>query len=167
MNRKCARCERPADKARNQAYYCFRHYRIKQMRDDAKESGKTVPTNDELERLFDAAEASGLVCEVCTRAMNYVRANGHSTIVSLQHDRDGGYRLICLGCNVRHQNYPGDTFYEVQPDSKRCSACGEIKSHAEFYSHRSNPSGLRSDCKACSKASAMKWIAAKRKAAKA
>lgn len=167
MDRKCAKCERPAEKTRNQAHYCFRHYRIKQMREDAKESGKSVPTTEKMEQLFDTAEAAGLVCEICSREMNYIRANGHSTIISLQHDRDGGYRLICLGCNVRHQNYPGDSFYAVPAGSKLCQTCGVVKSHAEFYRHKSNPSGMRSDCKECSKASAMKWIASKRKAAKA
>lgn len=166
MDRKCANCDRQAEKVRNEAYYCLRHYRIRQMRGDAKESGKSIPSFELLESLFDDAEASGFVCSVCCREMNLVRSGGQSTTISLQHDRDGGYRLICLGCNVKHQFCPGDSFYDVPEGTKRCNACGFVLPKTEFYRSKHSPNGLRSACKECGKSSAMKWISDKRKAAK-
>ena len=158
----CCHCDKPSEKVRNQGYFCILHYRIKQMRDDAAIDRKAVPSREELEGLFSSILDAGMKCQVCSREMNMLKADGISTQVTLQHDRDGSFRLICLGCNVKHQNYPGDSFYELPADHQRCHDCGEVKPHSEFYAHNTNSTGYRSECKPCSKRHAMAWIKQKR-----
>ncbi len=165
-SRKCSRCDKPAAKMRNQTYFCTPHYRMKQMRDDAKIDGKLVPSWEMLAELFLAIAALGLKCPACHRAMNWLKEEGVATIVTLQHDRDGGVRLLCLGCNSRHQHYPADTFYEVPPGHKRCNRCGTVKQFGDFYRDKYNSNGLRSDCKECAKSVAIERQKRKREHAR-
>lgn len=153
-NTKCSQCSEPATKSRNQTYYCTIHYRIKQMRDDAKIDNKSVPSWEELLVLASRLVKEGMTCQVCGRQMNWLRGEGIKTVVTLQHDRSGDYRLICLSCNSRHQHCSGDSFYSIPEGQKSCTACKIVKPLAEFYRHKSNPCGVRSECKACSIASA-------------
>jgi hypothetical protein len=161
--RHCSHCDAIALHPFKGGYYCTLHYRVKQMRYDAQASGKSVPTVEVLLQMI-ADLPTGMKCVVCDRQMNWLKADGHSTMATLQHDRDGGYRIICLGCNVRHQFYPGDSLYETPQGSKRCPSCGAIKPTSEFYPHNSNSNGLRSDCKPCSKKAAVVGIRRRRHA---
>ena len=95
----------------------------------AKADGKAVPALAWLE----ANVPEGMVCPCCHRTMNWLRKDGGSTCITLQHDRDGTMRLICFGCNSRHSHMPGDSFYQLPSGTKKCHYCGEIKPDAEFY----------------------------------
>jgi len=52
LNPKCAHCGEPATRFRNQTNLCTIHYRIKQMKEDARIDGKTEPSRELLERLL-------------------------------------------------------------------------------------------------------------------
>lgn len=150
--RKCARCPRDATCCRNAAYYCDMHYRTLQMRHDAQSSGKPIPARELVESLADSLVEKNLICSVCERKMNWLKKDGISTTISLQHDRSGEYRLICLGCNVQHQFYDGDSFYTTPATHKHCRKCGETKPLSEFYKKKVNkscPRGIGSWCKCC------------------
>lgn len=155
--RRCSRCDELATKKRNQTNFCVRHYRIKQMIDDAKIDKKLVPTHAEMESLVDDVVRREMVCEVCSRKMNWLRKDGHSTMMTLQHDRSGKLRLICLRCNVRHQWCPGDLFYDMPSGHKFCRVCKAIKPFEDFYPHP------RRDCKVCCISAAKKQARNRRK----
>lgn len=50
---------------------------------------------------------------------------------------------------------------------KTCTKCGEAKPVAAFHTHARGRDGLRTNCKACTNASAAAWYAANREKAKA
>lgn len=151
-DQKCAHCENPGTELFKQGYYCVVHYRIKQMRYDAQASGKTIPEATEISSMMDHWIENGLLCPVCKRKMNWLKKEGISTMLTLQHDRSGQYRLICLGCNVRHQNYPGDTFYDLPAGQEWCRTCEKTKPISDFYPRKSSRLGIRSSCRECEKA---------------
>lgn len=156
-NPKCAHCGEPATKFRNQTNFCTVCYRLKQMRDDAAVDRKTVPSREALLRMAKELIASGMYCPVCANAMNWLKGDGVATVVTLQHDRSGAWRLICLGCNSRHQHYPGDEFYDLPEGHKRCALCEQVKPLSDFYRHPTYHLGVRSECKACSIAAVDSW----------
>jgi hypothetical protein len=137
-------------------YYCGKHYRFSQMTRFARTEGKTVPTEVELESLLPG----DMSCPVCRRLMNWLAKDGKATQITLQHDRDGTHRLICLGCNSRHAQLPGDLLYQLTPGQKYCHGCKTIKSLGEF--HRTNsksvPVGRNSRCKLCTNAAHRDWV---------
>lgn len=148
MERSCSRggCSRQAFRRRGNAHYCVIHTRISEMRCTAQRDGKLVPPWEQLESLAETA----VTCAGCNRAMNWLSVDGASTVVTLQHDRDGGIRLICLSCNSRHGAHPGDSFYEIPQGFKRCGRCHEIKSEDQFYRDYSKRwHDLKSACKKC------------------
>lgn len=106
--------------------------RMLQMRWTAKYHGKTIPSISELENLIP----KDMKCPVCSRTMNWFRKEGHSTVITLQHDRDGSHRILCQACNVRHAFREGDSFYQSK-DLKRCQRCGELKPYTDFYADNS------------------------------
>ena len=116
----------------------------------------------ELEAMFKTLVDSGMVCPACGRKMNWRKSEGVSTIVTLQHDRAGDLRLICLGCNSRHQHYPGDSFYDLPEGKKHCPSCGKIKPLAEFYPHPTYFLGVRTACQMCERADALEYLERKR-----
>jgi hypothetical protein len=130
------------------------HYRISSMRSRAKRDGKTVPTRSEIEGM-----AATMVCIGCSRRMNWLRSEGASTQATLQHDRDGGVRLLCLACNTRHAQHPGDTFYGVASNEKWCPDCDQILPKGSFAKDRSRPVGLKSYCRPCAAARYRSWEA--------
>ena len=99
---------------------CKKHYRFYQMRIVAKRHGKTVPSYEALELLWNKSKG---VCEGCGRAVNWLSNEGHSTVITLQHDRSGRIRLLCLSCNTRHASFEDDTFYDQDPNMKTCPCC--------------------------------------------
>lgn len=148
--KKCSLCDSEATIFFKQTNVCELHYRFKQMRYDAQASGKTVPPAGEIERLLYEMRDSGMVCPCCLRRMNWHRSGGHSTIVSLQHDHSGAFRLICLGCNVKHQHVPNDGFYSIPPTHKYCRRCKTVLPLTDYYPKREYASGVCSWCKKCS-----------------
>lgn len=123
---KCSRreCKEPAFKTR----YCVKHYRFHNMKSRACTSRKRSPLMAELELLVPV----DMVCPPCGRKMNWLYEDGRSTVITLQHDRSGEVRMICMACNVRHSRNPGDSFYKLRPDQWRCAVCKKIKDRSEF-----------------------------------
>lgn len=150
--KKCSKCNEPATMFRFETNSCAIHYRIKQMRSSAKRHGKLVPSEQWLEDMVSKLVADSMACPICRRTMNWLLCQGHSTAVTLQHDRNGEMRLMCFGCNSKHKHHPGDSYYELPPDKKHCSVCNEVKDVSEFYTHRDKPA---SGCKACNRAKSL------------
>ncbi len=149
----CAWCEQPAHIQQGRILLCAVHYRISSMRSRARRDGKAVPTRHEIESMIP----DPLVCIGCARPMNWLTSNGASSQISLQHDRSGTVRLICRGCNTRHSDHPGDTFYSLPADSKRCPSCCRVLPRGAFSIDRSRPVGLKSYCRPCSSTRHKQW----------
>jgi hypothetical protein len=152
--RQCSRggCVDMASARLGNARYCDRHYRFASMRASAKRDGKSVPSWDELESLTP----NGLLC-LCGRTMNWRAKDGASTVITLQHDRDGKHRLICLACNTRHAQHPGDSFYQLPAGHKRCQDCSRVLPVEAFSLDRSRPIGRKSYCRECANVRHEKW----------
>jgi len=149
----CAWCDEAAHIRQGRVMLCATHYRISSMRARAARDGKMVPTRDEIASLA----AQSMTCVGCKRPMNWLRSSGTSTQVTLQHDRDGTIRLLCLACNTRHAQHPGDSFYTIPAAKKWCPDCGDVLPKADFCRDLSRPLGLKSYCRKCSAARHHKW----------
>lgn len=119
--------------------------RLQRMRLNAKRRGLPVPSIEEIVR----AVPSGMVCFVCQRHMNWALKDGRSTVATLQHDRSGAFRIICQGCNSKHSDLPGDTFYDLPAGHKFCQGCKVVKPVDEFSVDRSKVGGRKYQCKVC------------------
>lgn len=132
----CYKCPAAPVIFSRQTNLCAVHYRMRQMKYDAQASGKVIPDDAVIQSLFDAAIADGMKCPVCGVVMNWRATDGRKTVLSLQHNRDGTFGLMCLGCNVRHQFYPGDDFYSIPAGHRHCKGCNVTKPLTEFSAHR-------------------------------
>lgn len=149
----CSWCAKPAHIRQGRIWLCAAHYRISSMRTRAKRDGKTTPTRQEIEALIPAP----FKCGACNRQMKWLRHGGASSQATLQHDRSGTVRIICLACNTRHAQHPGDSYYELPDNHKRCASCDSILPHSSFDKDRSRPLGLKSSCQKCSHAAHTEW----------
>ena len=152
---KCAWCDRLAHIRQGRLMLCATHYRISSMRSRARRDGKHTPNRREIEALI----TEPLTCSGCQRQMNWLRVDGASTQVTLQHDRGGSIRLLCLGCNTRHAAHPDDSFYSIPAGSKWCPGCRKTLLRDAFSRDRSRPIGLKSRCRQCVTAQYKKWNA--------
>lgn len=147
---KCHRCCRPAYMGRRRRpALCVIHHRHRCMRNLSQQRGIGIPSHEKLEALTTAVLADGMRCPVCREEMQWLRAGGRLPVLTLQHDHDGGFRLICQPCNKRHASYPNDSFYQLQPDEKRCNVCGEIKKFTEFNKNKRGWKGFQRYCRKC------------------
>lgn len=144
---KCTQCDRPGTVFKCNRWICDIHFRIQCMRDCAAFRGKYVPDKSLLLELAERVEASGMKCSHCSTLMVWRGAKGRRDVVSLQHDRDGGIRLLCMECNFQHRYFPGDTFYITPIGWKYCPKCQSAKPPIEFY--RNGNGRLKSYCKEC------------------
>lgn len=149
----CAWCDKPSHIQQGRILLCAMHYRISTMRSGAKRNGKLKPTRDQLEALVPFP----FVCGCCDRQMTWLREGGASAQATLQHDRDGGLRIICLACNTRHAQHPGDSYYDVGKNHKRCPDCEAVLPLSAFAIDRSRPIGRKSYCRPCSAVRFKKW----------
>jgi hypothetical protein len=151
----CSRCGDPAVRKQGHQHLCAKHYRFGQMRSRAKRDGKTAPTHEQLHTM----PGSNLTCPDCTRRMNWLSAEGKSTVASLQHYRDGTLAIVCLSCNTRHASMDGDSYRDMPKDHKRCGKCREIKPATEYTKDLSRSGDLqrKSTCKTCSDKAANQW----------
>lgn len=152
-----SQCSRPACsnaqfRRLGNAKYCVEHYRFATMRASAKRLGKTVPTVDELTALLPV----DLVCQPCGRRMNWLASEGESTVITLQHDDSGAWRLICRACNTRHAAL-GDEFYMIPPDMRRCPGCLHVKPLREFCKDATRFLGTKTYCRGCQRGRHAKW----------
>lgn len=130
--------------------HCKKHFRFLKMRYTAKAYGKYVPTFSELERAF--RKLSGFRCVGCDKVMRWTKKESSlADTVTLQHDADGGIRLICFSCNDRHMHYPGDSFYTRNRNMKLCGMCKTEKPFDEFTKSRDKYSFLKlgGHCRRC------------------
>lgn len=149
----CAWCARPSHIRQGRILLCARHYRINSMRARAKRDGKAVPTREGIESLVP----SPFECSGCSKDMTWLRGPLPSRQATLQHDRDGGLRIICLGCNTRHSVHPGDSFYSIPPGHKRCPDCETVRPVSAFAVDRSRPIGRKSYCRPCASVRHKTW----------
>lgn len=110
-------------------WYCQKHHRFIQMRTDAKTHCKKVPSYKLLEQLLGHIE--NMRCPHCKRRMNWLRKES-KFVITIQHDRSGRLRLLCMECNLAHSLCPGDTFYDIPLNKKWCSSCETVKSKKRF-----------------------------------
>lgn len=158
MNKCCKTgCHADGTERRNNAWYCPMHTRVRQMRIACRHDNKTCPDESIVDDLVKRIIQSGMECELCGVRMNWMKKDGISSCVSLQHDRSGSFRLICLGCNVRHGQLPGDKYYEIRDGQKWCAGCETVLDASEFYPSRTIAQGVMSRCKKCSAKIARGW----------
>ena len=149
LTRCCRWCSLPAFRESGHIWLCYMHYRFQSMRTKAKYDGKEVPSYNDLKLLFDQLNPV-MICPICRRPMNWMAKDGRSTVITLQHDRSGVLRLLCMGCNARHGQCEGDSFYsEIGPNRKRCWRCKQVKTLEEFSTDRGRWSEKGTTCKEC------------------
>lgn len=149
----CAWCDQPSHIKQGRIWLCRKHYRFSSMRSRAKRDGKQVPSRSELEGMVPTP----FVCVGCSLPMTWGRENGASSQATLQHDRSGVLRIICLACNTRHAAHPDDTYYDIPSGYKRCAKCERVLPQERFSQDRSRPIGLKSSCRECSGSAHAKW----------
>lgn len=129
------------------------------MRIEAKREGKSVPSTRDIEQLA----SGGMFCYACGDEMFWhisMSPCGRKKVASLQHDRSGTVRLLCVGCNSRHQHMPGDSFYSLEPGYKWCRRCKRVLLLSKFsvYGSDSRHSGqVYSYCKSCNRERSKKY----------
>ncbi len=111
-------CTEPAMRYWNKSWLCDKHTRFIRMRRSAQDNGKTVPSYEELERLF--AALVNMACSYCGHEMCLMRSQSRQRVITLQHDDDGTFRFLCQACNTRHAHVR-DEMYQIPLDSHRCS----------------------------------------------
>lgn len=159
---KCKWCESESHIKQGRILLCVKHYRFSQMRASAARNGKTVPSYVELESIL--ARLDELRCPCCKRSMNWLMKQGSSTCITLQHNRSGGHKLICLACNTRHAAMGGDSFYEKKDGFRTCPDCRTEKPIDQFWRNSERMDKTHTYCKECSYARYKKWQAENRDA---
>lgn len=157
----CKWCDSPAHIKQGRIWLCKKHYRFQQMRSTAKRDNKTVPSYDQLESLW--LECQGK-CFVCRRAFNWLSVEGRATVVTLQHDRSGSMRLLCVSCNTRHAFFDGDSFYEADQSHRTCPRCEHNLPLSVFAADNYNRwNNKKTYCRACSAKYHAEYVANNRK----
>lgn len=129
---KCSLCDLPSTIVQGHQHLCDLHYRFGQMRCNARRYGKDVPTREQLAQMIP----DNLECPVCDRKMNWRARDGTATVVTLQHDRGGRMRMLCLSCNVRHASFIDDSFYSHDQLKRICPRCRVKKDFSQFSKDR-------------------------------
>lgn len=140
--------------------FCGKHWRFCNMRRQARRSGKTVPPYGILHQLLKGLMPK-LLCPVCKRTMGWKRNEVGGRVLTLQHDRSGEFRLICLTCNIRHTGYRGDDFYTIGKTHKHCGGCNKMLPRSSF-----GPAGERIQtlCYPCETTHKRQWREKRRRA---
>lgn len=151
----CAWCDEVAARKQGRLWLCPKHYRHQQMRVNAKRHGKAVPSYHQLECI----STPELLCMDCGRVMNWLSGDGQSTVVTLQHYRDGTFGLVCRSCNTRHAFMADDTYREMPKDHKLCPSCNTVKPLKDFWADNGRSGEIRkkSCCKPCSTSAVLAW----------
>lgn len=141
---KCRLCEDIIVNNVDYANLCEKHYRFMKMRQSAKCKNKYAPSYTELENLF---EKQGLKCGLCNKTLNWSSKDSPKDRITLQHDKSGDIKFLCLSCNSRHAKAGlGDRIYELGIDVKPCNNCKIIKQKVEFYTQGKS---IQPNCKIC------------------
>lgn len=155
----CSQCSETACIKQGHIWLCPRHYRMGQMRANAKRHGKTVPTKEHLAALIESCK---MVCPACDRKMNWRSKDGASIVITLQHNRDGSFAVICLGCNTRHHFFQGDSYFTRDKTKHPCRDCGEELPRKDFAKDASRPLGIKPYCKKCAYERYKQWASRNR-----
>jgi hypothetical protein len=151
----CSKCSEIAATKQGHQWLCERHYRFGQMRSTAARHGKSVPSHSELESLVPP----GMLCPVCKRKMNWMAKQGHATVVTLQHDRSGARRMLCLSCNVRHASFSEDSFYVANHVMRVCPRCKRQLPRALFgKDNKSRWLNTNTYCQECRSEMHQEWV---------
>jgi hypothetical protein len=129
------------------------------MRANAKRHGKNVPSRV---LLSEIVETSQMKCPSCGVKMNWRIKDGTKTIATLQHDRSGEIKLLCLSCNTRHAQFENDSFYSNPENHHPCRCCKQVLLKTEFNKDKSRPLGIKSYCKKCSYEKYKQWASTNR-----
>ncbi len=153
----CKWCSRVSVRKQGRIWLCAQHYRLQQMRVNAKRHKKEVPSYEVLEHLAHWL-GNPPICPICHRFMNWLAVDGAASVVTLQHDRSGDIRLMCLACNTKHAAMPNDTFYSLPSGHRRCPRCEQTKPFAAFSLDRSRVFPHRKTyCKECASVYHKEW----------
>jgi hypothetical protein len=105
------------------------------MRGGARRAGKAVPDVAVLEQL-----TRSMICPDCFTIMVWRQAEDPKRVASIQHYRDGRIAVVCMSCNSRHANMPGDTYQQLPDDHKFCQRCKTVK-HKDAFPFASESRG--------------------------
>lgn len=153
---KCRYCEEVATHHRSRMPVCVKHWRFLCMRESAARRKKAVPPLGAMEEMFTAC---GMTCPICSRQMNWLRADGAQTVLTLQHNHDGTMTFLCMSCNCRHEAYANDSLYEVGPNQKQCSRCLVVKPLDAFCTDNSGRwADKKTTCKVCAAKMHRNWV---------
>lgn len=147
----CNWCSVEAARKYSAGHLCSKHYRMLHMRSSARKRYKTAPSYEELELLTDNL-GPALLCPSCGRGMNWLKGDGASSVITLQHNHDGTIQFLCHSCNVRHMRYENDSFYNLPEDHKKCPRCERILNLNEFHNSGTNSKSYKKRagyCKRC------------------
>lgn len=133
--------------------FCVMHYRFANMQSRAYASRKYAPTMKELKGLVPP----GMICPSCDRLMVWSTGTVTSNLITLQHDRSGTIRLMCMACNSRHSRFEGDEFYNLPKDSKRCTLCKAVKPIEHFVKVKTGWLGRGVRCLPCHNEASQRW----------
>ena len=152
----CSKCEITAVIKQGHQWLCDKHYRFGSMRTKAKQGDKAVPSHEELENMLP----KDMICPSCKRQMNWRQKDGASTVLTLQHNRDGSMQMLCLACNTRHVHRTNDDFYKENTETeKQCPKCGKLKPLDEFTTDNSKRwKNKKSFCRECSNKAHNEWL---------
>lgn len=147
----CIKCGDEAKKKWGGVWMCLPHYRLSAMRCSAKAKGKTVPSWKELYHLL--SKLCCLQCPHCKQQMVWLRSQNSRRVITLQHDRSGNIKFLCLSCNSSHGNLKTDDDFYKTPKLFECRGCKKDKDLKSFYPNNGKPRPKDYLCKECYRAS--------------
>ena len=151
----CSTCKKTAVIKQGNQWLCEKHYRFGQMRSCAKRHGKKVPSREELDMMIP----DPFSCQVCNKPMNWRSKDGTSTVATLQHDRAGTMRIICLSCNSRHASFKDDSFYQHDQSKRSCPRCKQSLELVQFCKDESGRwKSLNTYCRTCRTEMHRQWV---------
>jgi len=133
--------------------WCAWHSRVYDMRFLARRKGKVDPGA----QFFEDARRADMKCDICPQTMLLVKSGRDSKskrLMTLQHERDGSFNLICISCNSAEGHWIGpgpwrDEYARNQNGEKWCPSCDKILPFDYFYLDERTRLGISSYCKHC------------------
>lgn len=151
---KCYVCGFDAIKRHGRSNMCEKHHRFKQMQTAAKLDGKYIPSIFELEKI----EPKDMICQDCGIKMHWIDNDKRASGAVLQHYRDGTVAMVCMSCNTKHGQMPGDSYRKLPDGHKLCNSCKTIKPLSSFAIRNDGKKAYPlSKCRQCSLDAHKKW----------
>lgn len=151
VDQRCCRCEELATTFYGRKWHCSTHYRFRQMRFSAAYDGKACPSESELFQML--GELKGMTCPHCARQMHWLRKQGGSAVITLQHYANGSMGFLCLACNTKHgSSKVGDAYMAIPLTHKHCLGCMRPLPLDDFYTFRVKGHDAKSSrCRECTR----------------